>query len=236
MDSHHERVVALKAGIEAKIKAYDDENQERLDRMDKKLKLMESKQSDARPLQGIEERIEAWKKKIEEVMSTMNTQITQLRERQKEGSQNYLPPTSETQKNFTLNMNQDMFSDPLAEHITGISQSPHTILHHSNIQHPRAPTAQAKLQKDGLSTRSRSPKPAKKTLYRSRSIMDQTNPTTMEMQPTLDDKDEHRITCDRHQRHVIDFNKHIRTKSQLSRSSASNISRKSRLATDKDQF
>ena len=30
MDAHHERVVALKAGIEAKIKAYDDENQERL--------------------------------------------------------------------------------------------------------------------------------------------------------------------------------------------------------------
>ena len=101
--------------------------------MDKKLKLMESKQSDSRPLQGIEERIEVWKKKIEEIMSTMNTQITQLKERQKEGTHSYLPPTNETQKNFTLNMNQDMFNDPLAENMTGISQSPHTNLHHSNI-------------------------------------------------------------------------------------------------------
>ena len=43
MDTHHERVLALKAGIEAKIKAYDDENQDRLEKMDKKLCLIDAK-------------------------------------------------------------------------------------------------------------------------------------------------------------------------------------------------
>ena len=74
----------------------------------------------------------------------MSSQINQLREKSKDGT-NFMVPTSESQKNFTLNMNQDMFNDQLAENITGISQSPHTNLHHSNIQPLRAPTAQAKL-------------------------------------------------------------------------------------------
>ena len=51
----------------------------------------------------------------------MSSQISQLREKSKDGRNNIMLPTSESQKNFTLNMNQDMFNDQLAEHITGIS-------------------------------------------------------------------------------------------------------------------
>lgn len=88
--------------------------------MDQKLKLMEGKQNDVKALQGIEDRIEQWKNKIEEVLSKMSSQINQLREKTKDGN-NFMVPTSESQKNFTLNMNQDMFNDQLAENITGIS-------------------------------------------------------------------------------------------------------------------